>query len=59
MAIMATARIFTGLGIIGAATGTLATALIWVVLTRPLELAGAFEHGVLYGLLTALANLVR
>jgi hypothetical protein len=57
---MATARIFTGLGIIGAATSTLATALIWLVLSRPLDVAAyALEDGVFVGLLTALANLVR
>ncbi len=56
---MATARIFTGLGIIGAATSTVATALIWLVLSRPLEVVDALEDGVLVGLLNALANLVR
>ena len=57
---MATTRIFTGLGIIGAATSTLATALIWLVLARPLDVAAyTLEKGVFVGLLNALANLVR
>ena len=56
---MATVKIFTGLGIIGAATSTLATALIWLVLSRPVDVAYALEDGVLVGLLNALANLVR
>jgi hypothetical protein len=56
---MATARIFTGLGIVGAATSTLASALIWLVLSRPLEVVNALEDGLFYGLLNALANLVR
>jgi hypothetical protein len=56
---MATAKIFTGLGIIGAATSTLATALIWLVLSRPLDVAYALQDGVFADLLNALATLVR
>jgi hypothetical protein len=58
-AIMATVRIFTGLGILGVATSTLATALIWLVVSRPLEVVNALEDGAFFGLLNALANLVR
>jgi hypothetical protein len=36
----------------------LATALIWLILTQPLEVASALGDGV-FGLLGALANLVR
>jgi hypothetical protein len=56
---MATTKILTGLGIIGAATSTLATALIWLMLTQPLELTRALEDGAFSGLLSALANLIR
>jgi hypothetical protein len=57
--IMATGRILTGLGIIGVATGSLAAALIWLVLTQPLEVVGAVGDRGLFGLLGAVANLVR
>ena len=44
----------------GAATSTLATALIWLVVSRPLDVAAyALRDGVFVGLLNALANLVR
>jgi hypothetical protein len=56
---MATGRILTGLGILGVATGSLAAALIWLVLTRPLEVVSAVDDGGLFGLLGAVANLVR
>jgi hypothetical protein len=56
---MATGRILTGLGLIGVVTTTFATALIWLVLTRPLEVVSAVGDGGFVELLRALANLVR
>jgi hypothetical protein len=56
---MATGRILTGLGLIGVATSTFATALIWLALTQPLEVASAIGDGGFFGLLRALAGLVR
>jgi hypothetical protein len=57
--IMATNRILTGLGIIGVATSTFAAALIWLVLTQPLEMVSAVGDRGVFGLLSALATLVR
>ena len=54
--IMATGRILTGLGIIGVATGSLAAALIWLVLTQPLEVVGAVGDRGLFGLLLGVAT---
>jgi hypothetical protein len=56
---MATGRILTGLGIIGVATGSLAAALIWLVLTQPLAVVSAVGDRGFFGLLGAVANLLR
>ena len=47
-------KIFIVLGILGAATGTLATRLIWNLLTDPASMATAFGSGSARVLLAAL-----
>jgi hypothetical protein len=47
-------KIFIVLGVLGAATGTLATRLIWTLLTDPASMVTAFGSGSLKVLLAAL-----
>jgi hypothetical protein len=47
-------KVLVGLAVVAAATGTLATTLIWTVLTDPTTIAAAFAQGSLRLLLAAL-----
>lgn len=50
---MVMSKLFVGLGIVAAATGTLATSLIWTLLSDPARIAVALDQGGVSSLLAA------
>jgi hypothetical protein len=51
-------KMLVGLAVVAAATGTLATSLIWTLLTDPTTIAAAFGQGSLRLLFAALVGAV-